>query len=88
VEIFELITMPVLITDAKKPARAAKEIESSFGCSASDLVLVGMAIISSDHSYSTLKCVQFANILPTFSRLVIDTLLILYMEIGMAFLLY
>jgi hypothetical protein len=83
VEFFELIT-----TDAKKPAGAAKEIESYFGCSASDLVLVGMAIISSDRSYLILKCVYYANLLPTFSRLVIDTLLILCMETGMAFLLY
>lgn len=31
----------VIRHDAKKPAGAAKEIESYFGCSASDLVLVG-----------------------------------------------
>lgn len=31
----------LLIADIKKPGGAAKEIESYFGCSASNLVLVG-----------------------------------------------
>ena len=48
----DISSSPVLITDAKKPAGAAKEIESYFGCSASDLVLVGVTIISYVFSYS------------------------------------
>ena len=57
---------PILFADAKKPAGAAKEIESYFDCSASDLVLVGMAIISSDCSYLISVCIDFFNISPIF----------------------